>query len=381
MKRLYTLVVVLFLVIIFMTMQRTSLVERFTYSKNKDIYDTDLTNINDPYPIRYRTMNAQQMIYWELIKLFQKLSNVKQKTLHNCTYELYKPETITPEVQDELNEITDRIMKTLRKNSQYAFVRNTYSTYDNIGQYIDQQGNVRYVYDVFVQDPIESFELRLKIDVIKYVAEADVQSRNNKEANSQIQTCAQATRPAFPTYPIGYPQTRQAIPLPSQVIPTGNQVIGLLGINIRDPLPIKSLHLNMIRIYNSNLILNADQICPSQHTSGISDGTIDSGKCTVESLLGGCQAPAKVRNRWPLVPGEEKYNPFYNICDTSAFAWDYQGVMDPTNGPCTGIRDPSVQQPFIAEYNPTVATIPRWEGPYSWMFQLSRGNPQNRAGS
>ena len=77
MKRLYTLVVVLFLVIIFMTMQRTSLVERFTYSKNKDIYDTDLTNINDPYPIRYRTMNAQQMIYWELIKLFQKLSNVK----------------------------------------------------------------------------------------------------------------------------------------------------------------------------------------------------------------------------------------------------------------------------------------------------------------
>jgi len=359
----------------FLSQDKTT--EHFSYAKNYDIYNTDMTDIHNNNPIRYINMNGQQMIYRELVRLFKKLSNVPQKTLQQCTHRLYKPETTTPEVLNELNEITDKVMHTVRENSQYAFVRNSHSTYDNIDQYTDPQGNVRYVYDVFVQDPVESFELRLKIDIIKYVSEADVKSRAES-----VPTCTKATRPAFPTYPGGYPKTRQEIPLPSQVIPTGRQIIGISGINIKDPLPIKQLHLNMIRIYNSNLVLNADQICSDLNKlEGISDGTIDSGKCTVKDYKGGCQAPAKVRNRWMLVPGEEKYNPFYNICDTSAFAWNKHGVMNPTDGPCTGIRDPSVQQPFIAEYNPTIATIPRWQGPYSWMFELNRGNPQNRSGS
>ena len=361
------------------------LVERFSYAKDIDMFETSLTNVKDPDPIRYRTMNAQQMIYRAIVQLFKKMSKSKKETLHDCTYNLYKPETMTIEVQDELNEITDHLMKRARDQSEFSFVRNDYSTYDNVEQWIDQDGNVRYVYDVFVQDPIESFEWRLKIDVIKYVPEGALAARK-AEIAARAPTCAQTQRPAFPTYPTGYPQPRQMIPLPTQVIPTGRQIIGLQGVNINDPLPIEKLHLNFIRIFNSNLVLNSDQICSRQiegflDMGGFSDGTIDSGKCVEPDFKGGCQAPAKIRNRWPLVPGEEKHNPFFNICDTSAFAWNIHGVMNPTDGPCTGIRDPSVQQPFIAEYNPTIHTLPRWQGPYSWLFEFNRGNPQNRAGS
>ena len=363
--------------------------EPFDNREIPELYDTGMTDVTMKKPIRYVNVNDQQHIFWEIIQLFKKLTKPQseQRTFSSdCDYELYKPETTPIEVTDELNEVTDKIMELVRENGQYAFVRNTYSTYDNIGRYEDTTGNVRYDYDVFVQDPINAFQLRLKIDVIKYIDPAQKRRRDRILQENTESTCAKVTRPAFPTYPIGYPKPRQEIPLPTQVIPTGRQLIGIKGVNIRDPLPIRSLYLNSIRIYNTNWVLGADKLCGLKEygtdLGGFSDGTLDSSKCKLgTSNNGGCQEPAYLYNPWIPVPGEEKYPHYDKNCDIgSVFKWDKNGVMPTPNPPCAGVRDPRIQQPFTAEYNPTVATLPRWEGDNDWLFQLGRGQHWSQGG-
>lgn len=350
--------------------------EFFSNKALGDLYSTDMTEVDLASPSLYNNMNAQQAIYMELVKLFRWFSGAGKRKVEGV-YELYKPETLEIEVTDELNQVTDAVLALVRKNSQFKFVRNRYNTYDNVKQFQSPSGDVQYIYEVFVQDPVNAFELKLEVDVVKYVSEEAYRERLEKRRRAIEGACADTVWPTFPTFPGGYPQPRQEIPLPTQVIPTGNQVIGLKGINVEPILPIRSLHINGIRIANSTLVLGATDDCmieTFQGMGGYSDGTIESSNC-VGGWKNGCQAPSKERNPWIPVPGEDRFNHYDKDCSLALFTWDSKGIPPTPATPCVGIRDPSIQQPFTAEYNPSVATIPRGQGDNAWLFELSRGQP------
>ena len=355
-------------------LKNRQVLESFTYARDRSIYDTEMTNLNMKNPKKFVNINTQQYIYWELVRLFEAISHSQKRRLRDCTKEIFKPETIINPISDDLNIITDRILAEINKrgDGRYSFRRVNYANYDNIEVLTDPNGNVNYIYDVFVQDPIESFELRLKIDVIKYVDPNAFKERQRIKQSAPI-TCAVETRPAFPTYPIGYPQPEQMQPLPSQVITPAKLQIGNLGINVFNPLPIKELYINIVRIFNSNLVVNADEICPEKlrNLRGYSDNTLDADECKFWD--GPCQIPNKVRNKWPVIRGEVG-NPHEKDCDVSDFRWGIHGEQYRPKKACRGMRDPTIQQPFIAEWNPTLYTLPRYSGNYAWLFQLFRGD-------
>ena len=350
------------------------------------LYPTDMTDMSIT-PVRYRNMGQQQYIYYELVKMFKRMTDDSgtKRGLSNTIYNKYQPATITPFVANELTEITDKILEWVRTRSKYMLVRTHYTDYNVIHQYQADNGDVQYKYEVFVHEPIEHFGFLLKIDVIKYVGGA-----SGTSAGGGLATCASVTTPAFPTYPGGYPKTYQEIPLPSHVMATGNAVILSAtggpgsGVNIRDPLPIKSLHINSIRIENSTLVLNAGQIegqlGQGAPLRGIQNTTLDASPYHGADTAG-CQWTAKEINKWPMVPGEAEHSPGWKDCPMSDFKWSRDGVQYTPATPCDGMRDSRVQQPFVPEYNPTVATLPRNRDTYAWLMDITRGDLTHRAGA
>ena len=121
--------------------------------------------------------------------------------------------------------------------------------------------------------------LRIRIDLIKYTAIKKGTKEysdwvKNKEGylakalkkagvpdnssacgpGTNMDVCPSDTTPGIDSFYIGYPSNEQLIPLPTEVIPTGRQVLSANGINTHRPTPVKSVYLNYIQLINSDLV-------------------------------------------------------------------------------------------------------------------------------
>lgn len=350
----------------------------------KDIYDNDIkndnkekfnfTNENNNCSLFVNT-NRTQDIYLKLLTALKNLSNDnKIKLDSNCKEEIYIQGTSPNLLKREVNEITQKIINKLNNilKSNFRIIQ-----LDTINVFEDKDENKNFIYNVFINDPNEELDIRLFIDVIKYV------NKTPKKTNPI--TCAAVTTPGMTasgvenTFEIGYPQPEQLIPLPTEVITTsgGPDVLSAKGINIHTIPEIKSLYINTIKIYNTNAVINANNQCITQYgepTCGNINGTSLSSS-SFNQITSPFIEPAHIRNPWPIISSAQTDMKAWPYGKKSEY-WNKKGVPISTtcNTQETGISSSTTEYPVEPSFWRSNYVLPKWSGPNNWLFSLTRGD-------
>ena len=330
-------------------------------------YKDNTRNIGDGPCYLYENTNRTQIVYLEILNILKNMSNKNnKKRLENCKRNVYIQGTTDNRLKTELNEISEIILKKINTSgSKYDF---KIVSLDTITEFVDPDGNKNFKYLLFIYDKIEEIQLRLYIDVIKYIIQCDVK-------NNSPPTCASITTPEVNTFEIGFPQPEQLLPLPTQTVNTGfPDLLSAEGINIKKIAPIKSIYINEIKIYNTDAVINANGQCIMDGVCGnIKNTTLSSSAFNQPTTP--FQEPACVRNRWMKLPDQPTGVKAWPCGSVSPY-WNTKGIplsVSPDTQ-YTGIRSSTTQIPITGEYYPTLATIPRNSGPNSWLFSLTRGD-------
>lgn len=337
-----------------------------------NIKPDDAPPIDTKYPeksgcVPYDNITRNQVIYAKLKKIFNTISNKEHINLEDGDNVLYIPGSIDDYVKREITDITNAILSEIREKFAIKF---TLVDFDNINRRVDNDGNIQYKYEVFIQSTAEWLQIRVLIDVVKFV-----ESQKNNINTNKSPSCTSITLPQFKNFPGGIPQPEQMIPLPTQLITTGfPDIIGNGGITRRDVEPASYIYVNSISIFNSSLVINPYTKCPYNDVCGLFDINISHSRFNGPS--GPYQTPAVESNRWPVVPesiGKIEWN-------SRRFAekWDTRGIytcVEPAQGESTGIQSSVEKYPAQPNFWPTLPTIPRNSGPNSWLFSLVRGDP------
>jgi hypothetical protein len=331
-------------------------------------------SISEPC-ILYENTNRTQCIYMKLVSALKNLSNINQIKLGpQCKEEIFIQGTSTSRLREEVNQITkiilDRLNKQIQSNFQSVYL-------DTITIYEDENGDKNFIYNVFVNDPNEELDIRLFIDVIKYVVKCP-------KIEKPI-TCTSLTTPGMSasgvenTFVIGYPQPEQLIPLPTEVITTGGgpDLLSVKGINIHKIPPIRSIYINTVKIFNTNAVINSNNQCTTQCTpacGNIDDTTLSSS--AFNQITTPFVEPAHIRNRWPIIsPIQTEMKAF--PCGKASEYWNEKGV--PISVSCNtqeaGINGATTDYPIEASFWRSNFALPKWSGPNSWLFSLTRGSP------
>lgn len=340
-------------------------------------YNTGLTEIsNDPSgePLAFNpnknNFNYTQLYYAFLIQLFKTMSKDK-KEYNKKLVKYYAKNTVDYHAMDALNMLMKPILKKMEKlsNGRCDFWLVGYESW-KIYQVDDSALKINEI-DCFIYDRIGWTEVRLLIQL------AEVPSKNcigkyecRKNDNPNLKTVAELTTPEFPTYPIGIGSNDQLIPLPTQVMISGNEVQTSDGINFPIPCSFEMVWVNWVEIVNSSLVLNAFEEYSDKQLSGLQKIPFDFTKYTPP---GGRQNPyqwtAQATNQWPTLddqPKDEKAWP----CKTTPFRWNSLGVQEkvkPT-ARCPGVRHSLEQEPLTASFYNGYFDIPRKNTDYLWMF-------------
>lgn len=314
----------------------------------------------------YENTNRNQIIYLKLIDALKSL--LPKKTINlgdNCKKNIFIQGTMDNRLQTEMDEITNLILRKINSITGFQFIK---ILNDTVTIYEDCYGNKNFIYNVFVEDPNEELNVRLYIDVIKYIIKCP--------KKKGPPTCTSLTLPGM-KFEIGYPQPEQLIPLPTQIIYAGGgDIIGNKGINIKKIAPIRYLFINKIHIFNTSSVINVgDGKCVKPANCGnLMDTTLDSSEFNQPTTP--FVEPACVRNKWPKLYDEPKNMKAWP-CGTPSLYWDNKGIPTPStcNSQVAGLRSSTTQFPLAPTYNPTLPVIPRWSGPNAWLFNLTRGDP------
>ena len=276
------------------------------------------------------------------------------------------PATIDLRTNLDLDFITRTIISKLNC-AEFNFIK---TSYDRVIK-IQNKNQIQYIFDVFISEMNHVMTFKFKINVvIDYI----------KDPAKKYLTATEVTNYPFKTYPIGIPKKDQLVPLPTEVIPTGNIVLGTTSI---DPIlqhNMSNIYINYIMIENSTIVYNSEKI--TRKTAGVNDTTLDSS--IIETFQ---SAPndrklrqAKFRNPWTKIT--DKNAKIYNWpCASKKFLWDSLGVIPddqmvvPTKE-CPGAswwRSPSLQA-FQAW--PIFNKATAHSGEYYNLFDLSAGVPQ-----
>ena len=342
--------------------------------KNKDDSECNIHKILNINPkdgpcYLYENTNRTQKLYLKLLDVFKSLSDTCEEKLSKTKRNVYIQGTIDNRLKTELNEINEILLSKINQKLKPDFETNfKIVSLDTITELVDPSGNRNFKYLLFTYDKNEVIQLRLYIDIIKYIVHCP-------EKTQKI-TCTSIATPGMDTFEIGYPQPEQLLPLPTQTVNTGApDLLSADGINIKKIPPIARLHINEIKIYNTDSVINANGQCIMDGVCGnIKETSLSSSAFNQPTTP--FQEPSCVRNKWMRLP-DEPVNVKAWPCGEVSQYWDSQSI--PITETCgtqfTGIRSSTTQIPVSAEYYPTLATIPRNSGPNSWLFSLTRGDP------
>jgi hypothetical protein len=356
------------IIIIGLLLFKTKLFENYSLLP----YNTNMSNLNwynAHTPVLDYDINQTQLSYLQMIDHFKKLSDGPRRRLRGeCSYDKFITTTLDEILKININYLTTLVLSRINYSSKFKY---TLIEYNSVKVLTDRFGNKQYTLDLFVEEPYNFFGGRLLIDVIAYIIPSP-----KKQSE---QTCAQVTTPAFPETNIGYPSFEQMIPLPTQVIVTGKDVLSDKGINTKTPENIFGLYLNSARVLNSDLTLGSNNLNNlKRRIPGVSDTTIESSDYT------GSSTPyiekAVLRNKWPTLDSQPKDRKAWP-CTPVPQEWNDLGLypkVHPTKN-CPGIRWSTTQQPLTPEWWYASIGVPRNSGQYYWLFDLARGVPANAA--
>ena len=305
--------------------------------------------------------NYTEFMSERLLTELSKFKNERRNLKGNCKKEKYIWNTTDKFLKDELNQISKIVIEKLNKQCRFDF---NYSGYGDINIKEDGNGNKHYIYELFVWDKLNYFQVKLNIDLIKYVKKGYLPD-NSRENNPNL---------VFPYYKIGTPSKEQLIPTPMDVIPTGNDILSTKSIQYPKPSPIEYLYINDINIENSTLIVNHTKKSKNTLCGGFGDGSESF------SFINGDNdpyiEPAVIRNKWTRLPNQP-YNMNTWPCTPKANDWDDSGIYQPDvhdSKECPG-------ETWAAQYvypqptfNPTVTELPRDCGENYWLFDRTNGS-------
>lgn len=364
MKDNVTLIFVIFFIILVIFTSRSY--SNFSQFNNKNNNST-ISIKQDPCFL-YENINRTQLLYVKLRNVLDKISKkpCNIKTLGtNCEEETYIQGTTSNRLKTELKEVTDIVLKNIHKISGFFF-KVVY--FDVVKVITDKKGNKNFRYNVFVYDTNEELQVRLYIDVIKYIV--------NCPKKPQQKTCTSATLPGM-KFEAGYPQPEQLIPLPTQTVNTGagGFAISNKGIDIIEIPPIKALYLNKVKIFDTNAVINADGKClPESVCGNLPDTTLDESR--YNGISTPFQDPSIVRNPWAKLYDEPKGVKAWP-CATPSECWNNDGIPNPStcNSQVAGLRSSTTQFPITPFFTNSLFVLPRWSGLYANLFSLTRGDP------
>ena len=296
--------------------------------------------------------------------------NDKLKNISSCDVlsfsgetKKYIPSTTPLQVRLDLNNITQIVLQKINCH-KYNFVK---TNYDRVKS-IEDDNKINYLYEVFLAETkgISVSLYKMKINVILY---------KGRNIENDITTVTDVTNYPFKNYGIGFPSEDQLIPLPTEVIPTGNEVIGTKSINPIKAHKINKLHINYATIQNSTMVLHPDKL--TRDTGGYNNSTLEAS--TVENFDSGYIEPSVIRNNWPTINNEPTDKVYNWPCTKLPFKWNSLGLtpVPPSTKKCPG-HTYSTDKPIKAYQNwPNNIMAPYniRSGPNYWLFDLSRGLP------
>lgn len=191
-----------------------------------------------------------------------------------CNKKEYTYATLDTQRLRILKLYTNLAIKKLNDTCKDYFIKNNCEPFVfkfieiiNATSAIDKQGNSRWNVDLMVQETTLHFSLRFILDFVVEIAPC--------HGKSPL-TCSEYTTFPFPRYFIGYPTLDQMIPLPSQVIVTGIDVLGQKGKDPNYP-NFKELYLNSVKLENSDLALGTD-LGTKDVSAAVNDTTLPTSK-------------------------------------------------------------------------------------------------------
>jgi hypothetical protein len=304
--------------------------------------------------------NYTEYMYRKLIKYLSEFDKDKKTLDGKCKESKYIWNTTDKFIKDDMNQITKIVIENINKQPLFDF---NYTGYGDIIIKEDKKGNQQFQYELFVLDKKHYFQIKLYVDLIKYVRNDYVkESENNKNL-------------VFPYYNIGIPSKEQLIPTPMNVIPTGNEVISTSGINYPIPSPIQYLYINKIAIENSTLVINPKSKINNKETcGGYSDGSENFS--FVQNDNDPYIEPAVIRNKWGVLPDQP---PNINTwpCTPKPNFWDKLGIYEPEIHDTLDCPGETWAAQYVypqPNYNPTLATLPRNCGENYWLFDQTNGS-------
>ena len=276
------------------------------------------------------------------------------------------PATIDLRTNLDLDFITRTIISKLNC-AEFNFIK---TSYDRVIK-IQNKNQIQYKYDAFISEMNHVMTFKFKINVvIDYI----------KDPAKKYLTATEVTNYPFKTYPIGIPKKDQLVPLPTEVIPTGNIVLGTTSVDPIIKHNMSNIYINYIMIENSTMVYNPEEI--TRKTAGVNDTTLDSS--IIETFQSSPNdrklRMAKYRNPWSKLPGQNK-NKHNWPCKPKSFSWDSLGVI-PNNKMVKPTKDcPGAswwRSPPLNEFQawPIFNKATAHSGEYYNLFDLSNGVPQ-----
>jgi len=320
--------------------------------------------------------NYTQTEFIKLQNVLDKISSESKVRIKQAD-EYYKliPATTDGEMLREMDSITDPILRKINimysePNYQSKFTK---TDYDHIEVYTDQRNNINIIYEVFVQEKQRfPYGIKLKIDAIKYNSNPDSMIGNNRIVKNLRNKDKDFRLPSRSlNNDISDINGESVIPPPLSALSTPHWPI-LDVVNWQSPkrgIHKKMIHINSIKVYNSNLIIYPDKYAP-RIDGGINDTSLE---YTCYNNARNYRAePNVIRNKWIPLADEPKCLKQWPCVPVSK-CWDKLGVKHPLAKEtplCNGIRSSTTQAPLRGEFNPTIHTNPRNQGLYSWLFDL-----------
>ena len=172
----------------------------------------------------YRVENINQFNYDRLYEKLQGVNEEKVELKAPLNYTFYTISTTDDKLRRDLDIITKYVLLIINQDNYYNFAK---TNYGNVKIYTDQQNNANYIYELFLWDKKNYFEIKLLINIIKF-------PKKNKLYKFGIKQ----KKYIFTDYLIGFPSADQLIPLPLNVIPTQNKGLNYGGVNKNDAVPV-----------------------------------------------------------------------------------------------------------------------------------------------
>lgn len=389
------IVIICIIIFIFYYRNKNSIKENlWTFDdNNKPNFVKNYENIDFQKEPNYKYENITEYNFHRLFAILKKI-NIGKITLKNkSNYNFYTQSTTQDKLRMDLDNISKYVIMVLNNDQYYDFNK---TNYGDVQIWIDKHGNEELIYELFLWDKKNYFQVKLLVNIIKFI------DNNNVDAYG-----VQNSPYMFPDFNIGLPFKDQIIPLPTEVIITGHFDTGINTIKPNIPSKIKSLYINEITVQNSTLIVDYQKDkypferleVNEKGMSGINDMSLEYVNILNKSISSPYLESGRQYNKWITMDQEPKFagqwpsNPpprhwnddgtyYYGkkSSDEIAFTendekkYSDKRLCDVYNN---GVRWSADKEELQPTFNPTITGLPRNCSENNWLFELVGGGTPN----